>query len=239
MTEPVAELALLAFMAATLLAGIVMGPAAVLPRALAVALFALPAAAAFTIPGPIPALDKYAVVSLPALVLLLAGGKELMRLRPTSCDLLALAFLGILALATLRTQGLYPAGSRVAGVLVSMLLPYLIGRIWVRSPARFEELLRLFVLLALLQTPFMVVEFLAGPFVARLVYGLGIDYAQAVRFGFSRPFMLLRHPLELGNIMALALGAALALRRWRILEGRRRSLWEGPQIAALDRKSVV
>ena len=93
-------------------------------------------------------------------------------------------------------------------------MPYLIGRLYLNSPAGIRDFLWALFLSGLLYAPFALWEIRMSPQLHRIVYGEAQHFfAQTMRGGGWRPMVFMRHGLELSLYMAMAAFAGVTL--WR------------------------
>ena len=107
----------------------------------------------------------------------------------------------------------YDLGNMVLGALVP-IVPFLLARRYLASPASHATLLRVLAVAGLLYSIPALVEIRLSPQINVWVYGFfPHSFAQHIREGGFRPVVFLEHGLRLGIFLAMALLAAAAL--WR------------------------
>ncbi|MBX3272397.1 MAG: hypothetical protein KF729_19210 [Sandaracinaceae bacterium] len=100
--------------------------------------------------------------------------------------------------------------------LLSVFLPFLLGRAFFRSRRDVVDLLKFLGASALVQTLFLLVEIRLSPQWHTWVYGYGahLDFLQTMRWGGYRPMNFMAHGLALSLFMCVAmLGAAVLAKR--------------------------
>ncbi|WP_096787991.1 hypothetical protein [Rhodobacter sp. CZR27] len=108
---------------------------------------------------------------------------------------------------------LYDAVSMVSGVLVT-LLPFLLARRYLSTPAAREKLLRAFVAGGLAYSALILIEVRLSPQLNTWIYGyFPHSFLQHIRAGGFRPIVFLPHGLWVGIFMAMTVLAALTLSR--------------------------
>lgn len=108
----------------------------------------------------------------------------------------------------------YDAASAVEGALV-MLLPFFVGRQFLRKPGDSEELLRVLVIVELLYSIPTLLEVRLSPQLHYWFYGYPAgDFLQQIRNGGYRPMVFIGHGLVTAFFLMAAVVAAAAL--WRV-----------------------
>lgn len=167
------------------------------------------------LPG-IPDFDKPAAVSYSLLLgVLIFDAKRLTTLRVRLCDVAMLAWILAGPLASLANQlGTHDALAQIWQRSFNWGVPYLIGRLYLNSPAGVRDFLWTLFLSGLLYAPFALWEIRMSPQLHRIVYGEAQHFfAQTMRGGGWRPMVFMRHGLELSLYMAMAAFAGVTL--WR------------------------
>ncbi|MEZ5963969.1 MAG: hypothetical protein R3F56_09015 [Planctomycetota bacterium] len=200
--------------AATLWGGLVIGPQRILPFLIFAQTMLLPAHIVWTLPG-VPDLDKVTAVTLPAILLVLVTKRERWRqYRSAWPDLLLYGFVTWAFFSVLLNNGAYSALSRLMQLSVSMLIPYVAGRLYLQTSDDLFAFVKAIAPLVLVYVLGMLIESRLSPFLSERVFGV---WAPAfARLGFYRPVMLASGALELGHYMTLTTVLLLGARRgWR------------------------
>jgi hypothetical protein len=111
-------------------------------------------------------------------------------------------------------DGLFMAGED----MVRMGLPFLVGRLLMRSPREATRLLTAFAVGGLIYSILILFEVRMSPQVHALVYGAAPrrdDFAQAIRFGGYRPVVFMPHGLAVALFVCNTVMAAFILARSR------------------------
>lgn len=113
----------------------------------------------------------------------------------------------------LTIQGLSPYdAASMALEAFTQLIPFLIARRYLHTPADHRLLLAIVVTAALLYSPLVLAEVRLAPQFHQWVYGFHpSSWLQVIRFGGWRPLVFLNHGLALAYFYALAVMAAAAL----------------------------
>jgi hypothetical protein len=232
--SPVAFAALLLLAPLTAVAFSMLRPAVAASTVWLFAVLFLPEKVAIDAPA-IPPLDKNSIAAICVLVagLVSAPGK-LRSARPgTGFDWLAIvamvgAFVTVLTnpepLFYGRTHlpglALYDAVSVVGRLILTVVVPFFVGRAMHRSADDARDLLRVLVIFTLIYTPFVLYEVRMSPQLHRIVYGFAQhSFAQTVRDGGYRPMCFMGHGLALAMFVFTGATAAwaLAVARVRVL----------------------
>lgn len=210
-TEAFAHLVLFLTFGATLWGGFIAGPRRILPFLVFLGPMFLPAHAHYALPG-VPDLSRTTAVTIPALALLL--------FTPSSCwkrfklawpDLLLVAFVGWAVICVAVNQGAWSASSQLAMQTLVLVMPILIGRLYVHEDS---DLLALVKAVTPLVAVYLVLMLFEARFYPRLqgwIYGE--DVLGLYRGGFYRPVVFMQNALELGHMMCLLAVMLYAL--WR------------------------
>ncbi|MAG31684.1 MAG: hypothetical protein CL908_12420 [Deltaproteobacteria bacterium] len=192
----------------------------------------LPAGRAYDVPL-LPALNQSTIPALASLVMLLAlrwpmvMGARLGR-GPELCVLLLIGA-SFITNVTNMDPVVFGANVRSAmapldtindaflwGVLWGV--PFVLGRVVVRSAADARDVLVVLMLFGLLYLPLVLVELRTGPWLHKIVYGdlpFAFTFAQQMKFGGFRPLVLMTHGLATAAFMLYCAIAAVTLLRAR------------------------
>ncbi len=231
MPNTFAYLALLLTAALAAVAFALLKPRAATAVVLIGAVLFLPQRVEFDTVG-LPAFDKLMISGLCALVgALITAPRSLMLARPGR----GVDALGILAVAaavgtvfTNRERLVYsttvlPAHvpsdvlSILAPLILTVFVPFLLGRALFRTSADLRTLLRVLVLLGIIYLPLVAYEVRMSPQLHRIVYGFTQhSFSQTYRGGGWRPMVFMAHGLALGLFVMTAMVAAWAALRARV-----------------------
>jgi hypothetical protein len=190
--------------------------------------FLLPVGTLIKLAPGIPQLDKATVPSLAALMGCAFVARQRIRFLPrigSAEVLLCMLFVGpfitsvlngdmiIIGRTILPGLGYYDALSAVEGQL-TLLLPFFLGRQFLRNPADNEEILRTLVIAELFYSIPMLIEVRMSPQLHTWFYGYpAADFGQQVRNGGFRPTVFIGHGLLVAFFMMTAVVASAAF--WR------------------------
>ncbi|WP_207208112.1 hypothetical protein [Salipiger sp. IMCC34102] len=187
----------------------------------------LPPTASFDLPV-VPALDKYGIANLSALMgcLIYAGRRSIALPRsPLICLLLAAFVFSPLATTLTNEDALYIGigalpGLRLydaASILVSQLLfvlPFFLAQNLLRTPGAHRDQLKIFIAGALIYSVPMLIEIRLSPQLNTWIYGFfQHSFAQMMRSGGFRPIVFMPHGLWLAFFIMTATVAAATLSR--------------------------
>lgn len=202
---------------ATLWGGLVVGPQRIVPFLILAQTMLLPSGIDMPLPL-VPDLDKVTAVTLPALLLFLVTKRETWaQYRTAWPDLFVFMFVIWAALSVLLNNGPYAAVARVLLLGTTMIVPYVAGRLYLRTSEDLFQLVKAITPLLLVYLLLMVIEARLSPILASKLFGTWAmsDY----RLGVYRPVVLASGSLELGHYMVLVtILIAGAGRGWRGLE---------------------
>ncbi|MBO0755436.1 MAG: hypothetical protein J2P54_06215 [Bradyrhizobiaceae bacterium] len=192
-------------------------------------LLLLPVGAAIKLAAGIPQLDKISIPNLAALL----GCVLVARRRPQFFNrigvaeiLLSMSLVGPFITSELNGDvvfaggatklppiGNYEALSAVVNQFI-FLLPFFLGRQFLRKTADTAEILRVLTIAGLLYSIPMLIEIRLSPQLHRWIYGYApSDFIQEMRFGGFRPMVFMGHGLIAAFFMMTSVVAAVAL--WR------------------------
>lgn len=200
--------------ATTLWGGMVVGPNRIVPFLIFVQTMLLPSGVVWTLPG-VPDLDKVTAVTLPSIVLIAVTGRDRWRQYRTAWpDVLLYLFVIWAFFSVLLNNGLYSAVSRLLQLAVAMLVPYIAGRLYLRTSEDLFVFVKAIAPLVIVYAVLMAVEARVAPFFSESLFGV---WAPAFsRLGLYRPVMLASGALELGHYMTLTTVLLIgAGRGWR------------------------
>lgn len=201
---------------ACLWGGLVLGPDRFLPFLLFTATLLLPANVVLNLPA-LPDLDRHTAVTLPALLLLVITSRRRWAAYRTAWpDAFLFAFVAWAVFCVFLLQGTWPAMSRFLVLLVTLVVPYVAGRLYLSSNEDLQVFVRAIIPLFIVYFVLIVVETRLGAVVRPAVYGIWTITDS--RMGLYRPTVLASDTLELGNHMGLA--AILFLGAYRGWKGR-------------------
>lgn len=205
---------LLAVFAATLWGGLVLGPTRLVPFLIFAQIMILPAGVVLDLPG-IPDLEKVTAVTLPALLLLLVTPSDRWKdYRSAWPDVFLYLFVTWAFLSVLLNNGPYAACSRLLLLAVTLVVPFVAGRLYLRSSEDLMVFAKALAPIIVIHLLVMIAESRLTPFVSKAVFG--VWQPAHWRFGFCRPVVLSHGSLELGHYMVLAtIVFAGAVRGWR------------------------
>lgn len=186
----------------------------------------LPPVVAIDLPG-LPPLDKHTVPALAAAFCLFVRGRRVRLLPATAPGKILVLTLLLAPIGTVLTNrepilfaigglpGLRPWDILSSGIYqFMMLLPFLIARDVLATPAAHREIVRALVLGALIYSIPMLYEVRMSPQLNTKIYGFfQHGFAQTYRFGGFRPIVFLQHPLWIAFFTVTALAAAAAALR--------------------------
>lgn len=187
-------------------------------------------------PPLLPALDKHAIPALSAFACLLASGHKIRLLPATKPGKILLLILLLSPIGTVLTNSdpvLFAIGGlpgltwrdipSSAAYQFMMVLPFLLAREILATPAAQRELLRALMIAGLIYSIPMLYEMRMSPQLNTKIYGFfqhGFD--QTIRFGGFRPIVFMQHGLWVAFFALSALAAAAALWRFAAPEQRMR-----------------
>jgi hypothetical protein len=181
----------------------------------------------------LPPLDKSTIPAMTTFVFCaMKGTRSPAPKRPIMIYLFALALVVSPILTTLGNSyelhmgdrsipGFYPVdGVKLAAQNLIMLAPLFVGMRYLSSDDARAQLLRAFVIAALVYSLPMLFELRMSPQLQRMIYGSAPVFAHLVRAGGYRPVVMLSTGLELALFMAMAfIAAVIAARlRWRLFQ---------------------
>ena len=106
--------------------------------------------------------------------------------------------------------GIYDGASKAAGMVINFILPILLARIHLGTPASLKTFLRFIVYTALIYVPLTIYEWRMSPQLHTYTYGYFQHvFQQHMRWGFFRPIGYFYHALTLGRFLAFAAFLAL------------------------------
>lgn len=164
----------------------------------------------FTLPG-MPDYGKTMAATLGvAMGAFLFDFKTVSAFRPTWADIPMLVWC-VCPFASSYTNGLgiYDGVSGVFQTTITWGLPYLLGRVYLRSLEAFRELAVMLFVAGLIYAPLCVFEMRMSPCLNRMVYGFGFgrgggEYANELGAWGSRPRVFMQTGLALGTFMTAA-----------------------------------
>lgn len=210
----------------------VLGPARGMIWTLLVGFLFLPEEFGFDLPA-LPPYDKFSAISFSLLLGILISRRQIPEppeisdttVRTLITGLIALLFLGILGTvldnaSPIVRNGRFQSGhgirdliSMTSDVLV-LMMPFFLARRWLISTEIHIELLRAIVILALIYSLLVLIEWRLSPRLNRWVYGLQMDaWRQHVRGGGFRAMVFLNHGLAVGYFLFTAVIAAVGMAR--------------------------
>lgn len=229
--RPIAYLALLLVIPATVLAFSTLRPTRAALAVLFGSLLFLPELVSFDAPL-VPAMDKHSIPALCVIIaVLITAGERLRKARPgRGMDLFMLAFVPSVVGTVLTNpdplvygstvlEGLTPKDILSDGIyiLLRWYIPYLLGRALFRSAEDARDLLRALTIGGILYLPFIIVELRFSPQWHNWIYGFGQhSFLQTMRSGGYRPMVFMAHGLSLSLFMWAALVSAWALSRAKV-----------------------
>ena len=167
------------------------------------------------IPG-IPDYDKGAAISYALFFgVLIFDSNRLLRFRLHWSDLAVITWIAAAPLSSIANNlGAYDAVSQIWQGFFAWGVPYLIGRLYLNSPAGLRDFFWAMLLAGIIYVPFVLYEVRMSPQLHRLVYGEAQhNFIQTMRGGGWRPMVFMNHGLQLSLFMAAASIAGLCL--WR------------------------
>ena len=176
----------------------------------------MPSGADIELPA-IPDLNKGNVASIGILIGTVLYHPRLFErftLRPADF-LLFLTMLAAFMASFVNDFGIYDGLSKSAGTLLNFVLPILLARIHLGTPASIKTFLRFIVYTAIIYTPLAIYEWRMSPQLHNNLYGYFQHvFQQHMRWGYFRPIGFFRHALTLGRFFAFGTFlAALPLRK--------------------------
>jgi hypothetical protein len=200
--------------AATLWGGLVLGPTRLVPFLIFAQTMIMPAGVTLQLPG-VPDLDKVTAITLPALLLLVVTKRERwLAYRGAWPDLFLYLFVIWAFFSVLLNNGPYAALSRLLLLMVNMVVPYLAGRLYLRTSEDLFVFVKALLPIVLVHGLFMVLETRLSPFVNNVLFN--VWQPAHWRMGFCRPAVLSHGSLELGHYMVLLTVLLLGAQRgWR------------------------
>lgn len=148
--------------------------------------------------------------------LLLDPQSRVLRFKPMWIDLPMLVWVISPFFSSLSNElGTYDGASRVVDTLITDGLPYLIGRLYFRTPDDCKDFALGILIGGLAYVPLCLFEIRMSPQLHQMVYGFKpfSDWAMTQRWGGWRPTVFLQHGLAVGVWMTTA--AAIAFWMWR------------------------
>ncbi len=225
---PLAPLALLGWPAASLLLFTRFRPEVATPLAILLGELLLPQLYAFD-PTGIPPLDRASIPCLSALLGCALFGRERLRTALPGTGIEALvaalvvgAFLTALAnrdpvqvgSVIVTGMSLYDGLSAAGAIVLTMWIPFFLGRSLYRNPSDLVALLTVVAASMLAYSPLVLYELRMSPQLHRLVYGFHQhDFVQTFRWGGWRPMVFMTHGLTLAQFELF--GAVAAIGLWR------------------------
>lgn len=199
---------------ACLWGGLVLGPDRFLPFLLFTATLLLPANVVLNIPA-LPDLDRHTAVTLPGLLLLAITRRSRWAAYRTAWpDAFLFAFVAWGVFCVLLLQGTWAAMSRLMVMMVSLVVPYVAGRLFLSSNEDLRVFVRATIPLFLVYFLLILAESRLGAVFRPAVYGIWT--VTDSRMGLFRPTVFASDTLELGNHMGLAAILFLgAYRGWK------------------------
>ena len=160
---------------------------------------------------------------VPAIVLaasILIDWSSWRKFRPKLLDLpIAVICTSPLLTSLVNDLGWYDGGSSAFESLLKWGAPYLLGRVYLGSPAGVREGARALVIAGLAYVPFCLWEVRMSPQLHRQIYGFHQhNFAQHIRDGAYRPMVFMAHGLMVAMFMACATLVAFWLWRSRSVE---------------------
>lgn len=164
--------------------------------------------AVIEVPGALPDWDRVTAIGLSVLggVVVLDPGR-LTLLRPSLLDLPLVLYCVAVPLASSITNGLgaYDGFATALNVVLTLALPYLVGRMYFSDPPGFRSLALMVFLAGLLYVPLCLWEVRMSPQMHRTLYGFHQHtFYQSFRMGGYRPIVFLQHGLAVGMLMTCA-----------------------------------
>ncbi len=195
----------------TLWGGFVIGPQRLVPVLLLLGPLFLPAFAEYDLPG-VPTLDRTTCVTAAAGLLFLFSPREnWRRFRFLWPDLFLLAYVGWTALSVALNQGAYAAASMLLTQLLTLVVPFFAGRLYLQRASDMVSLVRLVVPIVIVYLLLMAFEARMYPRFQRWVYGE--EVIGLYRLGIYRPIVFTQNQLELGHTLVLLTLLMVAVRR--------------------------
>jgi hypothetical protein len=199
--------------AATLWGGLVLGPRRVVPFLLIFGPLFLPAHGSLDLPG-FPRIDRVTAVTIPACLLMVVTPREQwQRFRFVLPDLFLLSYVGWAMFCTLAHQGPYACFAMGLKQLLTMVVPYFAGRLYLQERDDYIALVRAVAPVTLVYLGLMVFEARMYPRFQHWLYDQ--DVVGLGRFGLYRPVVFAENSLELGYLLALFGALMLAAQRGR------------------------
>jgi len=158
----------------------------------------------FDFPG-IPGFGKIEATGIGAWIgILLFDPRPLSRFRFGWADIPLLVWTFCPIATSMSNQlGIYDGCSAAFGKFLTFMTPVLFGRIYFTKLEDLQELVKVFVMGALLYLPFTWLEMRFSPQLHRILYGFHQhSFAQTMRYGGYRPMVFLQHGLALASFMA-------------------------------------
>ncbi len=205
---------LIAIFAATLWGGLILGPNRLVPFLIFAQTMLLPAGVVLELPG-VPDLDKITAVTLPALLLLFVTKRDRWsEYRGAWPDTFLYLFVIWAFFSVLLNNGPYAAVSRLLFLGVSLVVPYVAGRLYLRTSEDLLLFVKAIVPIVLVHLVLMFAEARLSTFVNSTLFN--VWQPSHWRLGFCRPVVLASGSLELGHYMVLlTILFAGAIRGWR------------------------
>ncbi len=191
--------------------GLVLGPDRLIPFLLFCGTLLLPPNVVWNLPA-LPDLDRRTAVTLPALFLLLTTSRQRWAAYRTAWpDAFLYAFVAWGVFCVFLLQGTWPALARFMVMLVSLVVPYVAGRLYLHSHDDLQAFIKATIPLFILYLGLILIETRMGPVFRPSLYGVWT--VTDMRGGLYRPTVFASDTLELGHHMGLA--AILFLGTWR------------------------
>jgi len=174
----------------------------------------LPPARGIDLPG-LPQFTKEFSVSYALLFgVILSDASRLTRFRPKLLDLPILIYIISPFFSSITNGlGIYDGLSGIYFNFFVFGVPYLLGRVYIRTPEDVKTVAVWFVIAGLIAVPMVVWEARMSPQLNRNVYGyIASPWVMTRRMGGSRPTLFMRHGLEVGLWMATS--GAVAVWLW-------------------------
>jgi hypothetical protein len=228
--SPIAYLALLLVIPLTVVAFATLRPAAAAAAVVIAGAAFLPEQVAFDAPL-VPPLDKHTLPALCAFCGALLSQKKRVSIPSTLRYKILLAMTWVGAAGTVWTNpnvliyddtvlqglGTHDLLAYLVRSVIELFVPFTLGRLLFRSLEDARDLLRVFVTVGVLYTPFIFVELWMSPQWHRWIYGYHQhDFGQTLRGGGYRPMCFMAHGLALALFMFSSMVAAWTLTRSRV-----------------------
>ena len=177
----------------------------------------------------IPPIDRETLTSLSLAAVLFFTGKKFKLFPPGIPSKILIGYLIVLVISTeLNSDAFvigdkffpalthYDALSTVVRVLLT-LMPFFLGRFFLNNVEDNEKIFKVFVVMGLIYTPFMLVELRLSPQFHNWIYGYSnVDFLQQMRGDGYRPTVFYGHGLALAFWISTCVIAALALQKNKV-----------------------